>query len=522
MSISCSACHHLNRDAVQSCAGCGAPLLLAARFRVLRKIGQGGMGAVYRVQDLRLAGNLWAAKEMSDANIADPSEKQRAIAAYKRESQILATLNHLNIPRVIDSFQQGNKHYIVTEFVDGDTLNDLMSARGRPFTEAEMRSWLDQLCDALQYLHNCRPPIIYRDLKPQNIMLDRSGQIKLIDFGIARFFQLGKSKDTTLLGTPGYAPPEQHGQGQTDVRSDVFALGVTLHQLLTGYDPTLTPYNLPPVRSLAPGVSRDMELIIKRSLEFRPQDRWQTVTELQNALRRGAGPAPVLPAPVVTVGSASAAAPPQQMPYQASATRLPNRPTTRLLMKAATLSTQQLVAILCGILLLVAFGVWWLAPVIQRDLPFVWSNVPAFCIAGPLAYAAIRKPGAALLAQVLVTLVGWLAWWLRSGSSIPDYGTFFLATIASGFVAEAAMMCLSYVRGASGNDAWKREVVWFMLSSAAISITFYLIMYGAPSALRPAMWVGSALLGAAGWFIGDLVQQWIYLRHHGMRRLTRP
>ena len=84
------------------------------------------------------------------------------------------------------------------------------------------------------------------------------------------------------------------------------------------------------------------------------------------------------------------------------------------------------------------------------------------------------------------------------------------------------MMCLSYVRGAAGNDAWKREVVWFMLSSAAISITFYLIMYGAPSALRPAMWVGSALLGAAGWFIGDLVQQWIYLRHHGMRRLTRP
>jgi tRNA A-37 threonylcarbamoyl transferase component Bud32 len=522
MAAFCPFCHHPNRDTAHFCAACATPIVLAGRFRVQRKVGQGGMGCVYQAEDLRLVGKVWAVKEMSDTGITDPVEKQRAIAGFKRESQILATLNHPNIPRVIDSFQQGSKHYIVTEFVDGSTLHDLLQARGRPFPEAEVRPWLVQLLSALACLHACLPPIIFRDLKPQNIMVDRSGQIKLIDFGIARSFQPGKAKDTTLLGTPGYAAPEQHGQSQTDVRSDIYALGVTLHQLLTGHDPMRTPYNLPSLRPLVPGLSPAMEQIVTRATALRPQDRWQSVSEIQAALNGSSLNSAQPQGGNVRMPTVAPSMQTLQMPYQAPATRLPNRPTTKLLMAVATLSNRQLAVVLSGLVLLVVLGVWVLAPIIQRDIPVIFNNVPLFMIAGPMAYAAIRRRWVAFAAQVTVTLAGWLTWWLRTGLMPGSYASFLLATIACGLVVEAGMYFLPRVRGAGGGDAWQREIGWFAVVTAFAAFVFYNLMPGELILMRLGLWIGASLVGALGWFLGDLIQQWLYLRKAGIRRLTRP
>lgn len=497
------------------------PITLAERFQIQRIVGQGGMGRVYLARDLRLAGKVWAIKEMSDAGVTDPVEKQRAIAGFQRESQILATLNHPNIPRVIDSFQQGSKHYIVTEFVDGSTLYDLLQAQGRPFSEGDVRLWLEQLCSALSYLHACTPPIIFRDLKPQNIMVDRVGQVKLIDFGIARCFQLGKAKDTMQLGTPGYAAPEQHGHSQTDVRSDVYALGVTLHQLLTGHDPTQTPYNLPPIRSLIPSPSSAMEQIVARATALRPQDRWQSISEIQAVLRAGSAATPVQGSSARTP-TATAGIRTQQAPYQAVPTQLPNRPTTKLLMAAATLSDRQLAVVLGGLALLVVLGVWILAPIVQRDLPFIFDSIPLFMIAGPMAYAAVRRPWVALVAQTTVTLAGWMTWWLRSGTGPDNFASFMLATLLSAVAVEVGMCLLPRIRGTGGKDAWQREVGWFALVATISEFLFFSLLPGRFVFMRLPLWFGAALVGALGWFLGDLIQQWLYLRKAGIRRLTRP
>jgi len=521
MAISCAICHHLNRDTAQFCAACATPIILAGRFRVLRKIGQGGMSVVYQVEDLRLPGKVWAAKEMSDVGLSDPIEKQRAIAGFKQEAQILATLQHSNIPQVIDSFQQGSRHYIITEYVDGMTLHDMLTTHGGPFPEIEVRAWLRQLCDVLSYLHSRQPPIVFRDLKPQNIMVDRTGQVKLIDFGIARFFKPGKAKDTTLLGTPGYAPPEQHGRGQTDVRSDIFALGVTLYQLLTGHDPTQTPYHLPPVRTLAPSISPAMEQIIQRAIEMRPQDRWQSVTDIQAALQGNWTIKPQSQGVSVAIKGGGSGSQPQQAPY-AGAPVQTNRPTTRLILAVATLSNRQLVAVFSLLAVAVALGVWLLAPVVEQEAPLIWNNLPAFIVAGPLAYAALRRCWTAFSAHVLVTLIGWLTWWARSGYVPPSYLPLLAATLFSGGVIELMMAYLPRVKGHTNPDAWKRELGWYAVAALATAITFYLVQGHVVFALRPGMWVGAALLGATGWFLGDLVQQWLYLRKTGIQRLSRP
>ncbi|MEI2691331.1 MAG: serine/threonine-protein kinase [Anaerolineae bacterium] len=190
---------------------------------------------------------------------------------------MLACLNHPNLPKVSDYFTEHGKHYIVMEFVEGQTLEDYLSRRGGSVSEAEARGWAAQLCDVLGYLHRQQPPVIFRDLKPANVMLTPQGQLKLIDFGIARFFKAGKPGDTLVMGTPGYAAPEQHGQGQTDARSDVYSLGVLLHHLLTGYDPAATPFALPPVRQLNPQVSPAMAQVITRAIEVHPAQRFPTV-----------------------------------------------------------------------------------------------------------------------------------------------------------------------------------------------------------------------------------------------------
>jgi hypothetical protein len=191
-------------------------------------------------------------------------------------------------------------------------------------------------------------------------------------------------------------------------------------------------------------------------------------------------------------------------------------------MAAATLSNRQLAIVSLLLTVAVALGVWLLAPVIQREAPLIWNNLPAFIIAGPLASAALQRRWAALLAHVSVTLIGWLTWWARSGYAPPSYAPFLVATLISGGVIELAMAYLPRIKGKAGADAWKRELGWFALAALATAMTFYFVQDGVFFALRPGMWVGSALSGALGWFLGDLVQQWLYLRKTGIRRLSRP
>lgn len=289
--------------------------LLAGRYIILRRVGQGGMGAVYEAADSRIPGKTWAVKEMSDAALSNPLDRQQAADGFRREAQVLSLLDHPNIPKVTDYFSEGNKLYLVMEFVTGDTLQKKLERQGGPLPETEVRRWAEQLLDVLDYLHRQNPPIVFRDLKPGNIMIDGTGKIKLIDFGIVRFFQPGKTADTASIGTAGYAPPEQYGKGQTDARSDLYALGATLHHLLTDRDPVLTPFQFPRPRTLNPNVSQTMDQVIMRALEQDRDKRWQNAHEMMQALQ---GTAPAAPqAAVPAWGAVAVSAVPAQAPYSA-------------------------------------------------------------------------------------------------------------------------------------------------------------------------------------------------------------
>lgn len=300
VSATCPRCGAQNLPGARFCSNCASPLttapvigatgmlapnaLLQSRYIVTRKLGQGGMGAVYQAQDARLQGKLWAIKEMSDAPIADPIERANAIAAFQREAQLLATLDHTNLPKVADYFAENGKQYLVMDFVEGQTLEQIVAATPGFLPEPIVLAWAEQLCDVLDYLHTRQPPIIFRDLKPANIMLTRDGKIKLIDFGIARFFKSGKTKDTAAYGTMGYAAPEQFGTGQTDARSDIYSLGVTLHFLLTKFDPASSPFNLPPARNINPLVSPQTDAVIGRATKTAGVERFQTTREMKQTL----------------------------------------------------------------------------------------------------------------------------------------------------------------------------------------------------------------------------------------------
>jgi serine/threonine-protein kinase len=298
----CPTCQHINADGAPFCAECGTRLnqpplmgspatgtlpqqtVLQDRYVVMQKLGQGGMGAVYRAGDRRLSTITWAVKEMSQSAISGPLERQQARDAFRHEAEMLAALNHPNLPRVTDHFEQDGKAYLVMEYVPGETLLSFLQREGLPQPHARVFEWMRQLCEALDYLHTQSPPIIFRDLKPANIMLTPSGQIKLIDFGIARLFKPGQAKDTQAFGTIGYSAPEQYGKGQTDARSDVYALGVLLHQLLTGYDPTNTPFRLPPASQVNPSLPRQISDAIAAATDSDPDRRFASIPAFRAAL----------------------------------------------------------------------------------------------------------------------------------------------------------------------------------------------------------------------------------------------
>jgi serine/threonine-protein kinase len=281
--------------------------VLQGRYRIVRTLGVGGMGAVYLAQDVRLANKLVAVKEMIPDPTASPAEQAQAQRQFQQEASMLASLNHLNVPRVSDHFSEGGKHYLVMDYVDGETLEAVLSRTPGFFPESQVLNWATQLCDVLTYLHSRHPPVIFRDLKPGNVMVDRSGTVKLIDFGIARLFKPGKTTDTLKMGTMGYAPPEQYvGKGQTDARSDIYSLGATLHHLLTKRDPTQHPpfsFNTAPPRSLNPSVSPHVEATITKAVAYDRAHRFKTASEMKQAIMGKIPPSPPSPQPTVPVAT---------------------------------------------------------------------------------------------------------------------------------------------------------------------------------------------------------------------------
>lgn len=243
-------------------------------YEIKSIIGKGGMSTVYLAEHKRLH-TRWALKEVR--------KQQGARFDFLAESNILKRLQHPMLPRIVDIFEDEQCVYVVEDFVEGVSLDDLLKKQGR-ISEAQGTQWFNDLCGVLRYLHTQNPPIIYRDMKPSNIMLQPDGALKLIDFGIAREYKQESNADTTYIGTKGYAAPEQFGKAQTDARTDIYALGVTMYHLLTGKSPYEPPYQLVPVRQLVPGLSRGIEHVIDRCVQPEPEARYQSVDELLNDL----------------------------------------------------------------------------------------------------------------------------------------------------------------------------------------------------------------------------------------------
>ncbi|HEX9057075.1 MAG TPA: serine/threonine-protein kinase [Ktedonobacterales bacterium] len=261
--------------------------VLQQRYSIESVLGLGGMGAVYKVRDLRFANAVRyvALKEMI-TKFSDQLDQRSRLSQFEREANILASLSHPSIPKVFDYFTEYDRAYLVLEYVEGRDLEHLLKDTQGALSEGVVGAWAMQLCDVLQYLHSHQPPIIFRDLKPSNVMLTPANQIVLIDFGIAKVFQEGNKG--TMVGTEGYAPPEQY-RGIYDLRSDIYSLGAMMHHLLTRSDPRFeTPFTFAErmPRSLNPAVSEAMEAVIMRCLEYEPDQRFKDVLEIRTALEQ--------------------------------------------------------------------------------------------------------------------------------------------------------------------------------------------------------------------------------------------
>lgn len=323
----CDVCGSVNRPQAQFCISCGQSLqeiallrqhsgnatpdqgtlarrllpshLLKQRYRILMQVGQGGMGAVYKAEDTQFGNRLVAVKEMHQNGLR-PEEIVEATESFKREAMLLAGLLHPNLPRTYDHFFDRGRWYLVMDFIEGETLEEYLnkipatgaSRRYAPQGSTRMLpvdEVLDigiQLCTILHYLHTSQPPIIFRDLKPANIMLTAAGHLYLFDFGIARHFKPGQARDTANLGSVGYAAPEQYGKAQTTPRSDIYSLGATLHQLLSGNDPSNSPFRFTPLRLQNPPPPLALDDLIIRMVDVDESRRPDSAQTIKQELQR--------------------------------------------------------------------------------------------------------------------------------------------------------------------------------------------------------------------------------------------
>ena len=254
--------------------------LVDGKYKILNKVGQGGMSVVYLAMNEK-ANKQWAVKEVRKDGVLDFESVKQGLVA---ETDILKKLSHPNLPSIIDVIDTEDSFIIIMDYIQGNSLNKALDEFGAQPQDLVI-DWAKQLCDVLGYLHSRTPAIIYRDMKPANIMLKPDGNITLIDFGTAREYKEKNLADTTCLGTVGYAAPEQFGgMGQTDERTDIYCLGATLYHLVTGMNPCEPPYEIKPIRDINPTLSGGLERIILKCTQRNPEDRYQSCAELMYAL----------------------------------------------------------------------------------------------------------------------------------------------------------------------------------------------------------------------------------------------
>ena len=254
--------------------------VIDGKYKILNVIGKGGMSVVYLAMNER-ANKQWAIKEVRKDGVQNfEVVKQNLIV----ETDLLKRLNHPHLPSIIDVIDGDGTFLIVMDYIEGNPLSKAIKNSGAQ-NQDDVIEWAKQLCDVLGYLHSRKPPIIYRDMKPSNVMLKPDGNVMLIDFGTAREFKSTSVADTTCLGTQGYAAPEQFGgHGQTDARTDIYCLGATMYHLITGHNPALPPYEMYPIRQWNPMLSSGLEEIILKCTQKNPDDRYQSCAELLYAL----------------------------------------------------------------------------------------------------------------------------------------------------------------------------------------------------------------------------------------------
>ena len=305
MYVYCDNCGAANRAEATLCFACNQPFqpgageqvsistaplvnshLLMQRYRILGQLGRGGFGAVYKAEDIRFGNRAVAIKEMNPVNLS-PEEVTEATEAFKQEALLLASLTHPNLPRIYDHFSDTGRWYLVMDFIEGETLEEyLQKAPGGYLAVEEALAIGMHLCSVLGYLHACQPPIIFRDLKPANIMRTAEGNYYLIDFGIARHFKPGQARDTVAFGSPGYAAPEQYGRRQTTPRADIYSLGATLHHLFTGDDPSLTPFRFAPFQLNGQLATAGLDTLIMQMVEVDERKRPASMAMVRQELQR--------------------------------------------------------------------------------------------------------------------------------------------------------------------------------------------------------------------------------------------
>lgn len=260
--------------------------ILVNRYAIQEVIGVGGMGSVYRARDLHFPNviKLVAVKEMIN-QARDALVRQTIVQNFEREANILVTLNHPSIPRIYDYFTHEERSYLVIEYVHGKDLEEMLNESQGFFPEETIISWAIELCDVLHYLHDHKPePIIFRDMKPSNVMVNQHNHIVLVDFGIAKIFRAGQKG--TMIGTEGYSPPEQY-RGEASPQADIYALGATIHHLATRIDPRLEPpftFADRPIRKINPAISIELEAVVNTALQYNPTDRFRDANTMKEAL----------------------------------------------------------------------------------------------------------------------------------------------------------------------------------------------------------------------------------------------
>lgn len=370
--------------------------LITGRYRLRKLLGSGGFGAVYLAEDTRLQRPV-AIKVCSTQSLPQ-EEAQEAASLFQSEALTLARLRHPGLTAVWDYFYQGNDWYLVMEYVPGETLREVLRQAGGQLPVDQALDYIRQICEVLRYLHTQPVPVIFRDLKPANIMITPLGELKLIDFGIARLFSPGKTSDTFQFGTPGYAPPEQYG-GQTEPRSDIYSLAVVAHQMLTGHNPLASAFVLPPARIVNPSLSPQIEAALLRATAQSPADRFANVDDFCTALQQKTGSSrskagvPILfpirsEAPSVPLRSE-----PNSRPLWTPAPRsLPRRPPQGSMLRGIIL-----VCTLFLLLAALAMGLWMM----RAQATTLWKVVreqpappsPGISVPGMVAYIAPGPKG---------------------------------------------------------------------------------------------------------------------------------